>query len=187
MLAYVPYVIIIVLFSVQQIPPITKALNATTLKFRWPGLDVRTPSGAQASSTTFTFNWLAAAGTILLIAGVLTMLVLRVRPGDALRAYGETLSELRSAIVTVMAVLALAYVMNLSGPDDHHRAVARGDRRVLRGALPGARVAGDRGHGVGHVVELAVRSAADGRRRDAPASIRSCSPRRTPPAACSAR
>jgi lactate permease len=114
-LAYMPYVIIIVLFSVQQIPPITKALNSVTQKFRWPGLDVRSPSGAQASSTTFTFNWLAAAGTILLIAGVLTALVLAVRPGDALRAYGETLRELRSAIATVMLVLALAYVMNLSG------------------------------------------------------------------------
>ena len=114
-LAYMPYVIIIVLFSVQQIPPITKALNSVTQKFRWPGLDVRSPSGAQASSTTFTFNWLAAAGTILLIAGVLTALVLAVRPGDALRAYGQTLSELRSAIATVMLVLALAYVMNLSG------------------------------------------------------------------------
>jgi lactate permease len=114
-LAYMPYVIIIVLFSVQQIPPITKALNAVTAKFRWPGLDVRTPAGAQASSTTFTFNWLAAAGTILLIAGVLTALVLAVRPGDALRAYGQTLRELRSAIATVMLVLALAYVMNLSG------------------------------------------------------------------------
>ena len=114
-LAYMPYVIIIVLFSVQQIPPITKALNAVTQKFRWPGLDVRSPSGAQASSTTFTFNWLAAAGTILLIAGVLTALVLAVRPGDALRAYGQTLRELSSAIATVMLVLALAYVMNLSG------------------------------------------------------------------------
>ena len=114
-LAYMPYVIIIVLFSVQQIPPITKALNSVTQKFRWPGLDVRSPSGAQASSTTFTFNWLAAAGTILLIAGILTALVLAVRPGDALRAYGETLRELRSAIATVMIVLALAYVMNLSG------------------------------------------------------------------------
>ncbi|MCD2195569.1 L-lactate permease [Actinomycetospora endophytica] len=115
LLAYLPYVIIIVLFSVQQIPAVTKALGAVTVKFGWPGLDVRTPSGSQASSVAFSFNWLAAAGTILLIAGVLTALALRVRGGDAVRAYGETLRELRAAIVTVMAVLALAYVMNLSG------------------------------------------------------------------------
>ena len=114
-LAYLPYVIIIVLFSVQQIPPIKAALDATTAKFRWPGLDVRTPTGSQVSSTSFTLNWLASAGTILLIAGVLTMLALRVAPRVAVSSYGQTLSELRGAIVTVMAVLALAYVMNLSG------------------------------------------------------------------------
>ncbi|MFC5062553.1 L-lactate permease [Actinomycetospora atypica] len=114
-LAYLPYVIIIVLFSVQQIPPIKSAIDATTTKFRWPGLDVRTPTGSQVSSTSFTFNWLASAGTILLIAGLLTMLALRVAPRVAVSSYGQTLSELRGAIVTVMAVLALAYVMNLSG------------------------------------------------------------------------
>ncbi|MEJ2869249.1 L-lactate permease [Actinomycetospora sp. OC33-EN08] len=114
-LAYLPYVIIIALFSIQQIPPVKAALDATTAKFRWPGLDVRSPSGAQVSSTSFTLNWLASAGSILLIAGLLTMLVLRVGPRLAVSAYGQTLSELRGAIVTVMAVLALAYVMNLSG------------------------------------------------------------------------
>ena len=114
-LAYLPYVIIIVLFSVQQIPPIKAALDSTTAKFRWPGLDVRTPTGSQVSSTSFTLNWLASAGSILLIAGLLTMLALKVAPRVAVSSYGQTLSELRGAIVTVMAVLALAYVMNLSG------------------------------------------------------------------------
>src|SRR4029453_6533515 len=42
-------------------------------------------------------------------------LVLRVSPGRAIRAYGRTYAELKWAIVTVMAVLALAYVMNQSG------------------------------------------------------------------------
>ncbi|WP_018331615.1 L-lactate permease [Actinomycetospora chiangmaiensis] len=115
LLAYLPYIIIIALFSIQQIPPVKKAIDATTVKFRWPGLDVRSPSGSQVSSTTFTFNWLATAGTILLIAGLITVLVLRVAPRTAVGSYGQTLSELRTAIVTVMAVLALAYVMNLSG------------------------------------------------------------------------
>jgi lactate permease len=41
--------------------------------------------------------------------------VLRVSPGRALRAYGRTYAELRHAVVTVMAVLALAYVLNQSG------------------------------------------------------------------------
>ena len=43
------------------------------------------------------------------------MAVLRVRPGRALRVYGETLDQLKWATLTVVTVLALAYVMNLSG------------------------------------------------------------------------
>ena len=37
---------------------------------------------------TFKFNWANAAGTLLLVAGLITMLVLRVSPGRALRVYG---------------------------------------------------------------------------------------------------
>src|SRR5207244_6513979 len=51
----------------------------------------------------------------LLVSGVLTAIVLRVRPAVALRIYGGTLARLKWAIVTVCAVLSLAYVMNLSG------------------------------------------------------------------------
>jgi lactate permease len=43
------------------------------------------------------------------------MAALRIKPRAALAAYGETLNQLKWAIVTVASVLALAYVMNLSG------------------------------------------------------------------------
>jgi lactate permease len=43
------------------------------------------------------------------------MFVLRVRPGQALRVYGQSLNQLKWATLTVAAVLGLAYVMNLSG------------------------------------------------------------------------
>ena len=67
------------------------------------------------SAITFRFNWLAAAGTLLLIAGLLSMLVLRVNAARALKIYAASLDQLKWATLTVMAVLALAYVMNLSG------------------------------------------------------------------------
>ena len=114
-LAYMPYLIVIALFSIQQIPAVDDALGTTTTKFDWPGLNVLTEAGKPVSTQAFTLNWLESAGTILLVAGVLTAVVLRLRPGAAISAYGRTLVQLRTAIVTVMAVLALAYVMNTSG------------------------------------------------------------------------
>ena len=74
-----------------------------------------TAGGGEPAAATFTLNWLATTGTQLLLCGLLTMLALRIRPGVALRAYGETLVRLRAAIATITTVLALAYVMNLSG------------------------------------------------------------------------
>jgi lactate permease len=114
-LAYAPYLIIIVIFSVAQIGPIKDFLASPTQEFTWPGLDVRNADGDQVSSITFAFNWLAAAGTLLLISGLITMVVLRVSPGRALRVFVETLDQLKWAILTVASVLALAYVMNQSG------------------------------------------------------------------------
>jgi lactate permease len=49
------------------------------------------------------------------VAGLIAAAVLRVAPGRALAIYGETLRKLAWPIVTVCSVLALAYVMNLSG------------------------------------------------------------------------
>jgi lactate permease len=63
----------------------------------------------------YNFNWLPAAGTLMLISGLITMAVLGLRPGRALGVFGRTLDQLKWAILTVAAVLALAYVMNQSG------------------------------------------------------------------------
>jgi lactate permease len=73
------------------------------------------PKGEPLDSLTFKFNWLPAAGTLMLISGLLTMAAIGVAPGRAVRVFGRTLDQLKWAILTVAAVLALAYVMNQSG------------------------------------------------------------------------
>ncbi len=113
--AYAPYFIIIVIFSLAQLGPIKDALAGPTQEFAWPGLDVQNPDGEALSSATFKLNWLAAPGTLVLISGLVTMAVLRLGPGAAARVYGKTLDQLKWAILTVAAVLGLAYVMNQSG------------------------------------------------------------------------
>jgi lactate permease len=113
--AYAPYAIIIAVFVICQITAVKKLLDKATIKFGWPGLDVVSPKGKPVSLTEFTLNLLTTPGTQMLIAGVLTMFVLKLSVPRAVKAYGTTLHQLRWAIVTVMAVLALAFVMNLSG------------------------------------------------------------------------
>jgi lactate permease len=115
--AYAPYLIIIAIFSIAQIAAIKDwmAESPWTTTFEWPGLDVRSPEGEPLTSLTYNFNWLPAAGTLMLISGLITMAVLGLRPGRALGVFGRTLDQLKWAILTVAAVLALAYVMNQSG------------------------------------------------------------------------
>ena len=112
-----PYLIIIAIFSIANLNAVKDALakKPFTTTFQWPGLDVVTTKGDPLSSLTFNLNWVPAAGTLMVLAGILTAIVLKIPPRRALQAYKDTYVELRSAIVTVMAVLALAYVMNQSG------------------------------------------------------------------------
>jgi lactate permease len=115
--AYSPYLVIIAVFSFVQIPAIKDALakKPWTTTAQWPGLDVVNPDGDALTSLTYNINWLPAAGTLLLICGLITMVILRVTPGRAVRVFGGSLDQLKWAILTVASVLALAYVMNQSG------------------------------------------------------------------------
>ncbi|WP_328459026.1 L-lactate permease [Amycolatopsis sp. NBC_00438] len=113
--AYLPYALIIVIFSLAVLPPIKKLLDKATWKFHWPGLNVAGPNGKPVSGNTFSLPFLNTGGTLVLIAGIITAVVLAVRASGAASEWLATVKELRFAILTVTSVLALAYVMNLSG------------------------------------------------------------------------
>jgi lactate permease len=112
--AFAPYLLVIAILSITQWGPIKDFLDGLTKAFDWPGLNVLNTKGKAPTSITYRLNWASAAGSLLLVAGLLTMVWLRVKPGRALRIYGATLAQLKWATLTVALVLALAYVMNLS-------------------------------------------------------------------------
>jgi lactate permease len=115
--AYAPYAVIIAVFALAQITwlPFKDFLHNRGAEFTWPGLNVVNAAGEAPTSATFKFNWAESAGTLLLLAGLITMPIVGIAAGRAVRVWGDTVKQLRWAIVTVAAVLALAYVMNLSG------------------------------------------------------------------------
>ncbi|GHJ99818.1 L-lactate permease [Streptomyces sp. Y2F8-2] len=117
-MAFAPYLIIIAIFSVAKlVAPVKEFLASTDLKIAWPGLDgqVLTAAGKPSSATVYTFPWLSSPGTLLVLSGVVVALLYRVSPARAGREFAATAARLRWAMLTVAAVLALAYVMNLSG------------------------------------------------------------------------
>ena len=114
--AYAPYLIIIVVFALAQLPGIKQAVDSLKLAFAWPFLDIAGRDGKPLTSSTvkYSLTWLSTAGTLLLIAGVISAIVLGVGARRALATWGRTVADLRWAILTVATVLALAYVMNAS-------------------------------------------------------------------------
>jgi L-lactate transport len=125
--AWSPFAILTVFVTVWSLKPF-KALFAKGEALAWtvintpvPMLDklvikitpivkVATPYGA-----SYSFNWLAATGTAILIAAIVTIVMLRMKPVDAVTAFGGTVVELIRPIYSIGMVLAFAFVANYSG------------------------------------------------------------------------
>ncbi|GAB2924143.1 L-lactate permease [Paraburkholderia jirisanensis] len=113
--ALAPYVAVIVVVALTQIDAVAHAFGRFTSTFPWPLLNVVDPHGKAVSATSAKFEWLLSAGSIVLIAGLLAVPILRLRIKVAARVYMQNLHELRWAVFTVCCVVGVAYVMNLSG------------------------------------------------------------------------
>ena len=113
--AYAPYLIIIAVFAIAQSGPIKDFLDGVDqgVRLAGPRRHERRRRAAQGGDVQVQLGQRrrhAAAGLRPAHdAGA------AVSPGRALRVYGETLDQLKWATLTVATVLALAYVMNLSG------------------------------------------------------------------------
>ncbi len=117
-MALLPYIVIIAVFSLARLwGPAKTFLAGTDVKIPWPGLngEVLSPAGRPVTSTVYNFQWLSSPGTLLLLCGVLVIALYKLSPAVAVREYFTTMHKLRFAFLTVASVLALAYVMNLSG------------------------------------------------------------------------
>ena len=63
----------------------------------------------------FKLDLVSATGTAILIAAIMAMIFLRMKPKAALQTFGETLKELALPIYSIGMVLAFAFISNYSG------------------------------------------------------------------------
>ena len=129
-MALFPYLLVIVIFGVAKLwklgVDIPAWLASTDIKFGWPGLDgkILNAEGEAVTSTVYNFQWLSSPGTLLLITGLIVALVYSLNDGngeykmtfaEGAAEIGKTIYNMRFAALTILSVLGLAYVMNLSG------------------------------------------------------------------------
>ncbi|ABB15591.1 L-lactate permease [Carboxydothermus hydrogenoformans] len=115
--AWSPFIVLTILVGDWGLNQVKNVLDLVTLKFHVPGLDglIYKPGADKAMEAVFKFNWLSAAGTAILIAAIITILILRISFKDAVSVFVDTLKSLKYPLINIAAVLGFAYVANFSG------------------------------------------------------------------------
>lgn len=66
-------------------------------------------------AAVYKFDWFSATGTAIMLAAIITILYLKMKPRDAAVTFIETLNELKTPIYSIGMVLAFAFIANYSG------------------------------------------------------------------------
>ncbi len=125
--AWSPFLILTIFVSVWSLAPF-KALFAKGGVLAWTIINTSVPmldklvtkmppivKIAGAYPAVYSLNWLSATGTAILLAAIVTLVLLRMKPRDAIKTFGETFTQLMWPIYSIGMVLAFAFVANYSG------------------------------------------------------------------------
>lgn len=125
--AWSPFAILTIFVTVWSLKPF-KALFAKEADLAWTVINVEVPmlhklvtkmppivKVASPYPASYSFNALSATGTAILLAAIVTVAMLRMRPLQAVKLFGATLVELKRPIYSIGMVLAFAFVANYSG------------------------------------------------------------------------
>jgi lactate permease len=125
--AWAPFGILTAIVTVWSLPQFKAlfaakgALAGMVLKFHVPFLDqmvIKTApivAAPKAYEAIFKLDLLSAVGTAILLTALISMALLRMKPVDGLRAFRDTVADLRRPILSIGLVLAFAFVANYSG------------------------------------------------------------------------
>jgi lactate permease len=99
------------LYGIAKIDVPVPLLDKAVIKIP-PVVAKPSPEGA-----IFTFNWLSATGTSLLLAGIVSGLLLGFGPLQLIKVFGNTIKRVKISLLTIMAMLALGYTTKTAGLD----------------------------------------------------------------------
>jgi lactate permease len=122
--AAVPWLILTFFVTVWGTPRFTAWIDRlTTLRLPLAGLDrvvFRVPPVVPhpaAEAAVFTFNWLSATGSGIFVAALIAALVMGLHYRAILQVFGHTIVSTRFTMITIAALMGLAFVTRFSGLD----------------------------------------------------------------------
>lgn len=125
--AWSPFIILTIMVTIWTLPEFKAlfspkgALEAWTLSWHVPGLDnlvirdVPVVVKPTPYAAVYKFDIIAATGTSILLAAVISAFILRVGPKMFVETFGETVTSLIKPIFTIGLVLGFAFIANYSG------------------------------------------------------------------------
>jgi L-lactate permease len=121
LIAWSPYILLVIFVLIWGSPQGKALMNQLSLVIEWPGIHNQIIRGAplvvepSPYNTTFTFNWLSAAGTACALAGFVASRILGVGSRQYVGILGKVLKQLSFSLLTIASVVGLAFLLNYSG------------------------------------------------------------------------
>ena len=115
--AWSPFILITIMIIAWGVQPIKGVLNKVgMIQFEFPGIhNVISDKNGLLIPHIFKFNYLSASGTAIFIAALISIPLVGLKFKDGVRIFIQTLKQLKFPIITIMAVLGFAYIVNDSG------------------------------------------------------------------------
>lgn len=122
--AWMPWLVLSAVVFAWGVPQLAHFLDTiSTIKFNVAGLHnfiQRVPpvvAKPTVEPAVFTFNWLAATGTGILLAAIIAGLLMGLGPVTLVKSFFRTLFNIRFAIITIAAMMAIGFVTRFCGLD----------------------------------------------------------------------
>ncbi|MBN6186780.1 lactate permease LctP family transporter [Aneurinibacillus sp. BA2021] len=125
--AWSPFIILTAMVTIWSLKPFKKLFDKDGM-FEWLVIKIHVPyldklvikaepivTKPTPYEALFKLDLLSAIGTSILIAAIISMFVLKMKPSDGWKTFKETLVELQKPILSIGLVLAFAMVANYSG------------------------------------------------------------------------
>jgi lactate permease len=115
--AWSPFVVLTLLVGSWGIRPVKAILDRASLAFPFPIIHnaLVLPASGRPVPALFTFNWLSATGTVILLSALIAVIIARMPPAKAASLFARTTASLSAPLLTIASVLGLAYIGNSSG------------------------------------------------------------------------
>lgn len=102
--------IILVFTFILVTSPLIPAINGPLSSIK-TSVHLYTGEGGKA----YTFQWLSAPGTLIIIATYIAGFIQRLSFGEITKVLGQTIKQMSKSFITILAIVALAKVMQYSG------------------------------------------------------------------------